>query len=299
MPTLSFRDRFYSPAVSRALTSPSGILALGGGVAAGIVVAAVAAAALPVTVAAAVAGGVIGYGGRVALALPRAGGDGRDIDPFAVNEPWRRSVQGAQRAQSRFRDAVGTFRPGPLRDSMTTVGGQFDDAVGECWRVAKQGQIVAEARTRINDREVRWQLAQNDQAVKDGKVPNQTQQQTIAALHAQLATADRMDALIATTKDQLDLLTARLDESVTRAIELSVSNRLSDASDLGDDVGAIVTDLESLRIAIEDVDRSEDIGSVPDSGSAAGPASSSEAQAPPLPAPPVAQGGEGQTSPGT
>ena len=259
MTPLSLRDRFYSPSVSRALTSPSGILALGGGVAVGIVVAAVAAAAAPVTVAAAVVGGVLGYGGRVALALPRQSG-GTKIDPSSVKEPWRRAVQEAQRAQSRFRDAVKSFQPGPLRDSLTAVSAQIDDAIAECWRVAKQGQIVADARTRINDREARWELQQLEHTASMATPPNETQARTIAALQAQLATADRMDALVSRAKDQLGLLNARLDESVTRAIELSVSNRLSDANSLGTDVGDIVSDLESLRIAIEDVAQADDAG---------------------------------------
>ncbi len=260
MTTLSLRDRFYSPSVSRALTSPSGILALGGGVAAGIMLAAIAAAAAPVTVVAAVVGGALGYGGRIALALPRTGGTSTRIDPSSVKEPWRRAVQEAQRAQSRFRDAVKSFQPGPLRDSLTAVSGQIDDAIAECWRVAKQGQIVADARTRINDREARWELQQIQQAANPGTAPNETQARTIAALQAQMATADRMDALVSRARDQLGLLNARLDESVTRAIELSVSNRLSDANTLGDDVGDIVTDLESLRMAIEDVDHADDAG---------------------------------------
>ena len=146
------------------------------------------------------------------------------------------------------------FQPGPLRDSLSGVSGQLDDAVAECWRVAQQGQIVADARKRIKDREVRWELQQAEHTLSTATGPNEIQGRTIAALQAQLATADRMDALVGRTKDQLDLLNARLDESVTRAIELSVSNRLSDANSLGDDVGDIVTDLESLRMAIEDLD---------------------------------------------
>lgn len=254
MATLSFRDRFYSPSVSRALTSPSGILALGGGIAAGIVLAAVATAAAPVTIAAAVVGGALGYGGRVALAIPRNADTGARIDAFGVDEPWRRAVQEAQRAQARFAEAVTMFQPGPLRDSLSSVSGQLGDAVAECWRVAQQGQIVADARKRIKDREVRWELEQAEHTLSTATGPNEIQGRTIAALQAQLATADRMDALVGRTKDQLDLLNARLDESVTRAIELSVSNRLSDANSLGDDVGDIVTDLESLRMAIEDLD---------------------------------------------
>lgn len=289
MASLSFRDRFYSPSVARALTSPSGILALGAGAAAGIVLTAMAAAAAPVTIAAAVVGGALGYGGRVALAIPKKG-KGVRIDPFGVKEPWRHAVHDAVQARNRFTEAVKTFQAGPLRDALATMGDQLDEAVSECWRVAKRGQVVADARLRINDREVNWELQQVRQAQGEGQ-PNQTQAHTIAALESQLATAARMDAVVASTREQLALLNARLDEGVTRAIELSVSNRLSDARSLGVDVGDIVTDLESLRMAIEDVDDAE-------TGAGDG-ITTAEAPPPPLAPPPADQGGRSQASPGS
>lgn len=255
MASLSFRDRFYTPVVARALTSPSGILALGVGAAAGIVVGTLASPALAVAAVGGVVGGALGYGGRVALAVPR-NEPGVRIDGSGVKEPWRQPVRDAQGAQQRFREAVASFRPGPLKDELATVAAQIDDAIAECWRIAQQGQLVADARLRINDREVNWELQQARHAVQRSQ-PSETQSRTIAALESQLATAARMDALVRDAREQLALLNARLDESVTRAIELSVSNRLADAERLGTDVGAIVDDLESLRIAIEDVDDAE------------------------------------------
>ena len=54
MARLSLRDRFFTPQVARALTSPSGILSLGAGAAVGIV------ATAPVSVPLAVVGAVVG-----------------------------------------------------------------------------------------------------------------------------------------------------------------------------------------------------------------------------------------------
>lgn len=292
MATLSFRDRFYSPAVARALTSPSGILALGAGAAVGLLVT-VGTAGVALPVIGAVVGGAVGYGGRVALAIPKKGRPER-IDPFGVKEPWRHAVQDAIEARNRFTAAVKTFQDGPLRDSMAAMAGQLDDAVSQCWRVAKQGQIVADARLRINDREANWELQQARHAAGPEGRPNPTQARTIAALESQLATAARMDAVVANTRDQLALLNARLDESVTRSIELSVSNRLSDAKTLGNDVGAIVNDLEALRMAIEDVDEAE--------GGATGhlqPPAVTPGPAPPPPPPHQEPGGQSQASPGS
>jgi hypothetical protein len=279
--SLSFRDRFFSPPVAHALTSPSGILSLGAGAAVGIV--ATAPVSVPLAVVGAVVGGILGLGARVAVALPR-NDPGPRIDPFAVDEPWRHAVIDAIKARSRFDQAVATFKSGPLRESMTMVASRLEEAVGECWRVAQQGQIVADARKGINDREVAWELNQVRSRIGAGG-PDETQQATLAALQAQVDTAQRMDALLGRTKSQLDLLNARLDESVTRAIELSVSNQTSAVGSLGEDVGAIVDDLEALRMAIEDVDH----GPV----AATGP--------PPLPRAQPADGSEGrsQTSPGS
>jgi len=138
--------------------------------------------------------------------------------------------------------------------------------------------------------------------------PTETQARTLAALESQLATAARMDALVAGTRDQLALINARLDESVTRAVELSVSNRLADAADLEDDVGAIVDDLESLRMAIEDVDRIDAGGAAPAEAPGVRPAASlpppptntrrpGSSRRPPPPA--SEQGGQSQASPGS
>ena len=248
MASLSLRDRFFSPPVAHAVTSPSGILAFGAGAAVGVLAVGVA----PIAIPAAALGGLIAYGARIALALPKKG-SGEKIDPFAVNEPWRSAIRDAVKARTGFAEAVKSFAPGPLKDSLEGVSDQLEDAVAECWRVAKQGQVVADARKRINDREARWELQQAQYAIAQGG-PNETQQRTVDALEAQLATADRMDALIKSTHDELNLINARMDESVTRAVELSVTNRTADAGTLTQDVGTIVDDLENLRKAIEDVD---------------------------------------------
>ena len=198
-------------------------------------------------------GGIVGLGARLAVALPR-NQSGPRIDPFAVNEPWRHAVIDAIRAQSRFASAIKTFRDGPLKVAVGNVAGRIDDAVQECWRVAQQGQLMTDARQAINDREVTWEL-QQAQAALAGAPANETQARRIRSLESQLETASRMDGLIGSTKDQLDLLNARLDESVTRAIELSVSGQQGGVDRLDHDVEGIVDELSSLRLAMEDVDR--------------------------------------------
>lgn len=265
----SFRDRFYTPKVARAVTSPSAIVAAGAGAAIGLV--ATAPLALPVGIAAALVGGLIGYGGRVALAIPRAE-EAPKIDPFAVREPWREAVLDAVRAKARFGEAVAKVPAGPLRDTLVSVGERLDAAVEECFKVAQQGQLVADARTSIDDKAVARDLRLLQGQIPQGVPPTPTQARTLEALQSQLGSAQRMDDLIASTRSQLELINARLDQSVTEAIELSVSNRTAGLAPLGGDVDQIVDDLTSLRQAMADVDGPSAAPAPPTAGPATDPA---------------------------
>ncbi len=258
MPRLSFRDRFYSPPVARSLTSPSGILATGIGAAAGVL------AFGPFGALA----GLLAYGIRVAVAIPRAA-KGERIDPFAVNEPWRQFVQHALASRVRFAEAVRTMRPGPLRDHLGEIGVRLDEGVEECWRIARRGQLLARARSQVDDASTRREL---DQLVAEsGGTPpaGTTQAKVLEALQAQLATAGRMDAVLVDTRSRLQLLDARRDESVTRAIELSVQAGPEGLTGLGDDVDGIVTEMEALRQALEDEGQRDDFPDL--DGAALGP----------------------------
>ena len=252
MASLSFRDRFFSPPVGRALTSPSGILALGAGVAVGIL-ATIGTGGVAAPIVGGLIGGALGYGGRVAVAIPRKS-SAPNIDPFGVNEPWRHAVRDAINARNRYREAVRSFQAGPLRDSMHETSDRLDEAVEECWKVAKQGQLVSDARKRIDDREIQWSLQQAAAQIPPGGQATPIQAQTIASLNAQAASATRMDQLISGTYDQLQLLNARLDEAVTQAIELSVSSSGSDFHSVTANVDSIVDSLTSLRQAMTSMD---------------------------------------------
>src|SRR6476620_8807761 len=241
MAQLSFRDRFYTPRVANAVTSPSGILAFGAGAAIGIIVLG------PVGVVA----GVLAYGARVAMAVPRNPKD-PSVDPRAVGEPWRSSVQQALDARRRYTRAVDTVRPGPLRENLQAIGGRLDDAVQETWRVAQRGQLVTEARAQIDVDGIQQELA----AVRGGSggrpAPDDTVTKTAQALQAQLDSAARLDGVIADTRNRLMLLDARLDEAITRTIELSVQADSGAALDPSvADVDGIVGEMESVRQALE------------------------------------------------
>lgn len=240
---------FLKAPVARAIMSPLGILLGGAGTAVGIV------AGLPVAGAAAL--GVAAWAGRVATTLPRASRrDGRRvrIDPFTLNDPWRRFVQKALQARGRFDQAVGTARSGPLRDRLEEIGDRVDSAVQECWGIANRGQELADARRQIDAGEAEAKLAELEASTGTGADLGKATESTMTALRAQLATASRLEATITETRSRLQLLDARLNEAAARSVELSVQAGDGAAlAGLGADVDSLVGDMEALRQGLEEL----------------------------------------------
>jgi hypothetical protein len=246
VPRLSFRDRFFTPPVARAMTSPAGILLAAAGVSAGILAAAPIAAALGL--------GAAAWAARVALAIPRNPSEER-IDPFTLSDPWRRYVREAQEAHKRFGEAVGRAAAGPLRDRLGTIGARMDEGVRECWRIARHAQALMEARRSIDVQQIAYDLQQIGPQAREKWPAGSSMARTAEALESQLATAQRMDQTLADAEARLRLLDARLDESVTRAIELSVqAHSLNDLAGLEGEVDSLVSDMEALRLALRETD---------------------------------------------
>ncbi|HEX3087773.1 MAG TPA: hypothetical protein VHQ23_03905 [Ilumatobacteraceae bacterium] len=169
----------------------------------------------------------------------RPGGRPIAIDPFALSEPWRRYVSAAQSAQRRYNEIVKATAPGPLRTSMESITRNVQRGVEECWLIAKRGDEVDRALSRLDSTELQARLdASTDDATR-------------ASLQAQLDAAKRIRATRDDTDRQLRLLNTRLGELLAQAAEVSVGTDTT--SDLGSAVDDVVTQMESLRLAIEDV----------------------------------------------
>ncbi len=198
-------------------------------------------------------GGVVGFvslrrnrpGGRAASAPGRGA-----IDPFTINEPWRRFVQNALQARSRFDDAVATAKDGPLRVRLKEIGRSLDTGVRSTWDTAQQGQLLRNARRAIDVAQVQRRLEQ----ARQGTDP--TAEATARSLQAQLETAARLDAVSAEAESKLKLMTAQLDEAVAHAAELST--RAGDATELSGvetDIADVAMQMEALRLALEETNR--------------------------------------------
>ena len=235
----SLRDRFFTPPVARAIVSPTALLALAVGAAAGF--------AAGAEIAGAVVLGLLAFVLRVVLAIPRRS-RGTRIDPFTLDEPWRHYVRDAVQARNRFNQAVDRALEGPTRDRLAEIDERVGTGVLEVWRIAQRGHALAEARGRVDPAAIRRKL---DAA--SGATTGATLERTTEALGAQLATAERLERVIADADSRLRLLNARLDEAAARTIELSVqAGDVADLSGLGDDVDTMVDEMEALRLAIEE-----------------------------------------------
>jgi hypothetical protein len=244
MARLSLRDRFFTPPVARAITSPAGILALGAGAGLGILTGGGAIAAI--------IGGLVAYAGRVGLAIPRTPQDER-IDPFTLAEPWRHYVQDALQAHNRFKEAVDGARSGPTQDRLRQIDERVSTGVREVWRIARRGHDLVDARARLDPDSIRREVAATEANASQPWASGSTLERTMQALKAQLATVERLERVIADADSRLRLLNARLDEAAARTIELAVQAQdASDLGGLGDDVDQMVDEMEALRQAIEE-----------------------------------------------
>lgn len=228
------------------MTSPSGLLAAGAGVALALVIGA------PVAVAVVV--GVLVWLVRVAMAVPRRPSRSR-VDPFTLQDPWRQFARQAQQAERRFDDAVRATRRGPLRDRMAELGSRVAAGVDECGRIARAGQALSSARSRIDPGRVRAELDRARATAAAEPASGSSLAGTIEALEAQLQSAERLEDVIVDTRDRLRLLDARLDEAVTRAIELSVrAHEPQGLQALSHDIDDVVGAMEALRQALAETD---------------------------------------------
>lgn len=246
-------ERVRTPAVARAVVSPSAILLAGAGTALGIVTLGIGPAALAL--------GAAAWGVRVALAIPRKPAAER-VNPSSVGEPWRRFVLDAQQAQRRFDTAVGRSRPGPIRDHLQSIEGRMADGVSECWRIARQGDTLDAAVQTLDEARIQQELSEvldERRRHRDDPDSDRSLYRTQQAIESQLASAQRLRKVGEDAKNRLRLLNAQLDEAVARALEVSLSaGDVSQLAPLSDDVEGVVGELESLRQALEETSGTPD-----------------------------------------
>lgn len=162
-----------------------------------------------------------------------------NIDPFALSEPWRRSISAAQASQRRYSEIVASTPAGPLRSNMESITRQVQRGVEECWLIAKRGDELDAALKRLDRPSLKARLdAADDEPMR-------------SSLQSQLDSAERIRATRDDADQRLRLLNTRLGELLAHAAEVSVG--ADTTTDLGSAVDDVVTQLESLRLAVEDI----------------------------------------------
>jgi hypothetical protein len=200
----------------------------------------------------AVIGALVGIGAGALVDRRRSGPRPARIDPFTLGDPWRRAVQDALKARSRFQEAVGRTPAGPVRDRLVAIGERVTESVEACWNIARHGQTMAEARRGISVRE----LEAEAESLRRTGAGGDHHDPTAAALEGQLDTARRLDRVVEETRSHLRLLNARLDEAVARSLELSARGGQAAALDpVVEDVQDVADELEALRLALDETDR--------------------------------------------
>ena len=248
-----------TPAVARAMFSPSAIL-LGGGAAS----VAILAGLWPLAPVAA----LLGWGAKVALAVPRK--KRTTINPGRLPDPWKTFVIEAAQAAKRFSDLVRTLPSGPLRAELTEVGQRVDEAVRECWEIANRGARLDLARKQLglgqaNNELERLRGERNlraQQSMDLGSIDR-----AITAVQRHLAAGQRIEASAFEARDRLRVLNAQLDEAVAAVVEMSLRPSADrSAVAIRGQVDGIVDELEALRLALDETDA---ITSTPSPGATA------------------------------
>lgn len=233
-------------AVSRRL-EPTVFLAMISPITVGLVVGAGALARiLTGSWAAAIAVGVLTWVGRVLISTriaKRVAGLERRIDPFALREPWRFFVRDALSVRQRFADALADADTGPLRERLLEIEADLDQAVTVTWEVAQRGQQLTDARRRIDLTGLERTLA-----------ATHADDPRHRAASAQKESHDRLQAREEDTRVRLEVLDARLDETIVRAGELATrTGGAIELDELAGQVTGMVDELDSLRIALDEV----------------------------------------------
>lgn len=166
-------------------------------------------------------------------------------DPFTLSEPWRHNVVAVQRACRRLRHTLGEIDPGPLHGRLQSIVERLDHGVEETWRIARRGDEIDAAIRRLDPtalRERRRALLAADGAAHP---------EAIESLDSQLATVGRLRDRSEAMSDRLRVSVTRFDELTARATEIALG--AGDVDSYGDDLDGLIIELESLRLAAEEM----------------------------------------------
>ncbi len=179
------------------------------------------------------------------------------IDPFTLQDPWRRHVQNALGARAKVERAIDQRQDGPTRDRLRDLINEIDDVVARIWEVASEGHQLATAGrlTDLPSLERRLNAAEDATASApvDTGEPSLESMSALASARAAVESARRIATMRDSSDANLRSLSERLNELVVRAIEVSaVQITPADADSLRADLDSMIVDLEGLRLGLQE-----------------------------------------------
>ncbi len=126
-----------------------------------------------------------------------------------------------------------------MRSRLAEIGHQVERSVDECWQIAKRGDQLDDT------------IRQLDGAALQSSFDRSTDQAQRTSLRSQLDSLDRVRAARDQTDERLRGLRTRLGELVSQAAE--VSSGVDHTDELGTAVDDVVTQLQALNQAVDEV----------------------------------------------
>ncbi len=171
------------------------------------------------------------------------------IDPFTLQDPWRRHVQNAVGARAKVARAVDMRAEGPTRDRLMDLTREIDDVVARIWEVASEGHRLSSANRLIELPTLERRMSEAEIVSANAPVDRSEEAQaSLASVRTSVEVARRLAVARTESDTQLRVLGSRLDELVVRTIEITtVQVSPADADALRADLDSMIIDLEGLR----------------------------------------------------
>ena len=158
----------------------------------------------------------------------------------ALGPRWRVYVEDAVAAEDRYHAAVRRLDKGPLRTRLQQIGTDVTAAVDQTWQVASAGQDLSDARTAIDVGGILAELERSEGPAAEAR-------------RRQLEIAKRIDQRLVATEERLGHLDARLDEVVTRTLELGAGQQTDALALVGSTVHEVVAELTHLSAGLAEL----------------------------------------------
>jgi len=168
------------------------------------------------------------------------------IDPALVAPALAPMVADAVSSRRRWQDTAAAMSSGPLKDRIVELTAQVDAGVLAVWETTRRLTDLQRVAATLDPHRATadYKAAKRDPAADP---------QLVAALEATHRSTHRLLNAVDEVEQRLRLLDARLDAAVIRATELLLTGPSASGTDDGDDLAAVVDELQALHASLDDL----------------------------------------------